>query len=266
MKHRFALYCLTLFSVTLLFLSGCSQQPNPQMQPQQQQQPGAAGTTEQTPSSAAEAAKPGAESGKPVAGATNPTMGKNTATAPMTTPMASEPAPRTATLESGTPIHVMTLETFSTKTNKPGEQFEASLDRPIIQGDWTIAKRGAAVRGIVSESDPGGRVKGVASITLTLTGLKLADGQDIRIVSNEYTVMAKSSKKKDAVKIGIGAGIGAAIGALAGGGKGAAIGTGVGGAAGTGAVLATRGDPAIIDSETSITFRLTSPLKITEKK
>jgi hypothetical protein len=103
-------------------------------------------------------------------------------------------------------------------------------------------------------------------MALKLTSLTLADGREISIETNTHSIAAKTTKKKDATKIGIGAGIGAAIGAIAGGGKGAAIGAGVGGAAGTGATLATRGDSAVIASETLITFELTAPLQVTEKK
>jgi hypothetical protein len=99
-----------------------------------------------------------------------------------------------------------------------------------------------------------------------LTELHTADGQRIPISSGRYVVRAKSTKKKDAAKIGIGAGIGAAIGAIAGGGDGAAKGAGVGAGAGTGVVLATRGDPAVIGSESVIRFELTEAVTITEAK
>jgi hypothetical protein len=77
--------------------------------------------------------------------------------------------------------------------------------------------------------------------------------------------VAKGTKKEDAVKVGVGSGIGAAIGAIAGGGKGAAIGAGVGAGAGTGVVLATKGDPAVIPSESALTFQLKAPLTVARK-
>jgi hypothetical protein len=52
---------------------------------------------------------------------------------------------------------------------------------------------------------------------------------------------------------------------MAGGGKGAAIGAGVGAGAGGGAVLATRARPAELPSETRVTFRLKSPVPLTER-
>jgi hypothetical protein len=122
------------------------------------------------------------------------------------------------------------------------------------------------VVGSVTESDAGGRVKGVASLAVALTRITDRAGSPIEVRTQAVSRTAQSTKKKDALKVGIGAGIGAAIGAIAGGGRGAAIGAGAGGAAGTGMVLATRGDAATIPSETVLTFRLSAPVTVTEKK
>jgi hypothetical protein len=160
---------------------------------------------------------------------------------------------------------VRTTTTISTKTVKDGEPFVATLDEPITVDGKILAGRGAEAQGVVVRSDPGGRVKGVASVSIALKSLRLANGRNVPISTTSFEQLAKSTKKKDAAKVGIGAGVGAAIGAIAGGGKGAAIGAGVGGAAGTGAVLATRGDPAVIPSETALVFTLKAPVEVTQK-
>ena len=175
------------------------------------------------------------------------------------------PPPRVFTLAAGTPISVWTTSTISTKTAKSGDSFTGTLGQPIVDGDWVVAKKGATVSGVVVDADQGGRVKGVASLTLQVNRLTLADGRTIDLETSKISRQAKSTKKKDAVKVGVGAGIGAAIGAIAGGGKGAAIGAGAGGAAGGGYVLATKGDPAVIGSESQLTFRTTSSVKITKR-
>ena len=179
---------------------------------------------------------------------------------------AAPPAPpRVFTMRAGAQISIFTAKELSTKTVKDGDLFTASLARPIVDGDWVVAKRGATVQGVVVNSDPGGRVKGRASMTVKLRSLQLADGRTVDLSTSSYTKEAKGTKKKDAMKIGIGAGIGAAIGAIAGGGKGAAIGAGAGGGAGTGLVLATRGDPAVIPSESQLNFRLQGPITVTKR-
>lgn len=172
------------------------------------------------------------------------------------------PTPRKTTLEAGTALTVRTTNTLSTKTVQSGETFTASLEEPIVDGSRVIAPRGATVYGKVVNADPGGRVKGVASLTVRLTELQTADGQRVAINTDSYGVRARTTKKKDATKVGIASGVGAAIGAIAGGGDGAAKGAGIGAGAGAGAVLATRGDPAVIPSESVITFSLTDPVTL----
>lgn len=192
----------------------------------------------------------------------------STSVAPATpaTPPAAAPAPpRTFALATGYSLSVWTSSEISTKTAQEGDRFEASLANAIIDEDWVIARKGARVEGMVVSANPGGRVSGVASLAVKLTRLTLADGSTIALSTSEFTREAKTTKGKDAAKIGIGAGVGAAIGAIAGGKKGAAIGAGAGGAAGTGAVLATRGDAAVIAAESQITVRLLSGITIAQK-
>ncbi len=152
--------------------------------------------------------------------------------------------------------------TLSTKTAATGQAFSGELAQPLMVDGQLVAARGSRVSGVVADSNPGGRVKGVAHISVRLTEIETGSGAPLKIATNAPQFNARSTKKKDATKIGIGAGIGAAIGALAGGGKGAAIGAGAGGAAGTGVVLATHGDPAVIPVETVVTFSLREPITI----
>lgn len=174
--------------------------------------------------------------------------------------------PKIYTVQAGTAITVRTLTMMSTKSSSTGSSFEASLSTPIEVGGHRIAERGAYVEGVVTESDPGGRVKGRAVIGVTLRRLKTSDGRTINIRTQNLVHEARGTKKKDALRIGIGSGIGAAIGAIAGGGKGAAIGAGAGAAAGAGVTLATRGEAAVIPVETLLTFRLSTPFTVEELK
>jgi hypothetical protein len=161
---------------------------------------------------------------------------------------------------------VFTTSTISTNSNKSGEPFSAVLAKAIVDDDWVIAKQGSRVEGIIVDSDPGGRVKGVASMTLSLRRLTLSDGRTVELDTDTFIQEAKSTKGRDARRTAIGAGVGAAIGAIAGGGSGAAIGAAVGGGTGAAASLATRGDPAELAPETELRFTLNSAISITEKK
>jgi hypothetical protein len=198
---------------------------------------------------------------------TQPAAPPPVAAAPQPAPApAPPPPPRTFTLRAGTPITVFTTSTLSTKSNTSGEAFTAVLAKAIVDDDWVIAKQGGRVEGIIVDSDPGGRVKGVASMTLTLRRLTLADGRTIDLDTSAIVQDAKTTKGKDAAKVGIGAGIGAAIGAIAGGGKGAAIGAAVGGGTGAATSLATRGEQVEFPGESELRFTLSSPITVTETK
>lgn len=208
-----------------------------------------------TDESAAEGeAAPAASSGQARAGGSG-------GGAPRVTPPPPPAAPKVATVDAGTAFRVRTTNTLSTKTVKPGEQFMGSLEEPIAAGNNVVAAKGASVRGTIVESDPGGRVKGLARLAVRVTQIETTDGwKDVS--TGAYAVEAQKSTKKDLTKVAIGTGIGAAIGAIAGGGKGAAVGAGAGAGAGTGAVLATRGDAAEIPSESILSFSLNDPLTI----
>ena len=155
-----------------------------------------------------------------------------------------QPLMKATTLEPGTPVRVRTTNTLSTNSVQTGEAFAATLEEPIVDGTWVIATKGSTVRGVIANADAGGKVKGVASLSVRLTQIQTSDGQNVDIATNAYGVQAKSSKTKDAKKVGIASGAGA--------------GAGAGGAA----VVTTRGDAAVIGSESVITFELTEPVRI----
>jgi hypothetical protein len=158
--------------------------------------------------------------------------------------------PRTVTIPAGTLLAVRLAETVDTERHQSGDSFRANLDAPLVIDGLVIAERGARVEGKVVEAVPAGRVKGVAQLGVQLTRLDSADGQTIELTTATFAKEGDKDLKGDATKVGVAAGIGAAIGAIAGGGKGAAIGAAAGGAAGTGGVMATRGKPATLETET----------------
>ena len=175
---------------------------------------------------------------------------------------APAPPPKPLVLEAGTVVKVRPSHTLSTKTAKTGDGFDAVLEEPLVAGGREVFPKGSMVMGKVVESDPGGRVKGVASLSVALNMLHTPDGKMYDVSTNTVSVDANTSKKKDATKVAVGTAVGAAIGAIAGGGKGAGIGAATGAGAGTAVVLGTRGDPAEIPSESVLQFSLSSPVTI----
>jgi hypothetical protein len=209
-------------------------------------------------------AAPAAAPAKPAAAKPAPTKSEpakvNQAAAP-----AAVPAVKPVVLDAGTAIKVRTTNTLSTKLQKSGDSFEVSLAEPIVVGGKEVVAKNAMLMGRIVDSDPGGRVKGVATMSIELNHLHTADGQMIEISTNNVSVEAATSAKKDAVKVGAATAIGAVIGAVAGGKKGAGIGAATGAGAGTAVVLGTRGDAAEIPAETVLDFSLRSPVTLPAK-
>jgi hypothetical protein len=170
--------------------------------------------------------------------------------------------PREFTLKAGTVIPARTTAEVSTSTMKNGSVFDALLEKDLVVDGTTLAKAGSKVTCIVVTSDPGGRVKGVASMTVAARSIAGVSGTNFNVSTDSYSVDAKSTKGRDVKRTGIATGAGAVIGAIAGGGKGAAIGAGVGAATGVGVNAATRGDAAVIPTETLIEFTLSAPATV----
>jgi hypothetical protein len=157
-------------------------------------------------------------------------------------------------------------EPLSSDRSVPGNTFNGSLVEPVVVDGLVIAERGAHVTGRVLDSQKAGRVSGVSMLELALSSMMTSDGQRISIATDPWTKRGDTSRGADAAKIGAGTALGAAIGAIAGGGTGAAIGAGIGSAGGAGAVLATRGKPVEIPSETVVAFRISYAVTITERR
>ena len=171
-------------------------------------------------------------------------------------------ATRVVTVPAGTVVRIRLVDGVSTKRNRPGDTFQATLEDPLVAEGLVVVEQGANVFGRLVHTQQSGRVSGRAEMALELDRLQTVGGE-VRIASDTMIRQADSSKGKDAVKVGVMAGIGAAIGAIAGGRKGAGVGAAAGGAAGTGTVLASRGKPVEFPPESRLTFRLRAPITVT---
>lgn len=179
---------------------------------------------------------------------------------------APPPEPNRVTIPAGTLIAIRLSESLSSETQTAGQTFQATLAEPLVADGFVIAERGARVEGKVVEAVSAGRVKGVSRLALELTRFNTSDGQRVAVNTEIFGKEGDQARKSDATKVAAGAAVGAALGAIFGGGKGAAIGAGSGAAAGTGVVLATRGKEVVLPAETKLSFKMTTPVTITEKR
>ena len=194
-------------------------------------------------------------------------MAEAAAPAPAPQPPPPPPAPpkpvvKEVTLPAGTVIPIRITETLDSKVAQPNDVFHGSIAGDLgIEGVIAVP-HGSPVMGRIVDAREAAHFKGSALLSIELTQLT-AHGKNITVVTDTFSKEGEARGKNTAEKAGGGAAVGAIIGAIAGGGKGAAIGGLAGGAAGTGVNAATRGQQAVIPTETLINFRLQSPVTVT---
>jgi outer membrane biosynthesis protein TonB len=115
----------------------------------------------------------------PARAALNPPAGTETAPPPPR-------VPHSVTIPAGTLISVRLAETLSSEKNTSGDAFSATLDQPLVIDGFAVAERGARVRGKIVEADRAGRIKGVAMLSLALTSLHTADGQNVDLTTESF--------------------------------------------------------------------------------
>ena len=170
--------------------------------------------------------------------------------------------PSRLTLRAGTFLTVRVDQMLSSDRNKAGDEFSATLTRPLVAGGVVVAQRGEILGGRVADAQKAGRVTGVSRLAVQLTDLTLVDGQQVPIETELTSLTGPTSKARDAGAIVGTSAMGAAVGAAADLGVGAAIGAGAGAIVGTVGVLVTRGHATVIYPESALTFRLSEPITI----
>ncbi|HKT23223.1 MAG TPA: hypothetical protein VJR04_01390 [Terriglobales bacterium] len=169
--------------------------------------------------------------------------------------------PQEVVIPSGTAITVRLQNAVSSATSQPGDQFEATLDQPIVVDGQTVAAEGAHVIGRVVAARHSGRLAHPGYLRIALSSVNV-NGKAVSIQSSSVMVAGASHKRRNFAWIGGGAGGGALIGAIASGGTGALIGSAIGAAGGTSAAYATGKKDVGFGAERRLTFRLTRPVTI----
>jgi hypothetical protein len=163
------------------------------------------------------------------------------------------------TVPQGTLVVVRLATDVSSATAHVGDRVQGFLDQDLAADGRLVAPRGAKVYGVVSEVDAAGKMKGQASLSVTLTDMQIGG----RVISVRTQPLSKTGGTGTGTKKVLGgAALGAAIGAIAGGGEGAAIGAVAGAGAGGIATAASSVKPAVIAAQSPQAFTLAVPLQV----
>jgi hypothetical protein len=186
-----------------------------------------------------------------------------TTTATTTASAATTPPAAVTGVEipAGTTITVRMIDAVDSETAQVGQEFQASLDEPIMVGGKTVVPRNADVVVKLVEDKQAGRLTGRTELTLDLMSLKVG-GRVVDINTQAVTTSSESRTKRTGAIAGGTAALGAIIGGIAGGGRGAAIGAVSGAGAGTAVQVMTKGPTVRIPSETRLTFTLQDAVRL----
>lgn len=81
------------------------------------------------------------------------------------------PAPVQVTVPAGTVITVRMIDSIDSATNRAGEEFQASLEVPVVVGDKVLIQRGADARVRLVQDTSAGHVQGRSEVKLELVSI-----------------------------------------------------------------------------------------------
>ncbi|HEV2298180.1 MAG TPA: hypothetical protein VGR72_06655 [Candidatus Acidoferrales bacterium] len=175
--------------------------------------------------------------------------------------LASAPVFAATTIPAGTAIPIRLNQAVSSKDAKNGQKVAAEVSRDVMVDGKIVIPRGSDAAVHVAEAVPSGRLSTPAKLYLRLDSVTV-HGKVEKLSAHLAGETGKSHKKRNEVGVGGGAAAGAIIGAIAGGGKGAAIGAAAGAGAGTAGAAATGKKDITFAAESTLSFRLRTPLTV----
>ena len=170
-------------------------------------------------------------------------------------------AATTVTIPAGTRLVGELDHTITTEHGRVGETFQLRTVDPLQVGNGTLPAS-MTIRGEVTATEGGGRIKGRPHLTLRFTGLEV-DGHEYPLTADPFRVSGHNDAKESIAEIGGGAVVGGVVGAVAGHAlKGAVIGA----VLGTGVAVATKGNQIVLPAGQKLRVRVAEALTVSYRR
>ena len=168
---------------------------------------------------------------------------------------APQQAGQSVIVPAGTILRVRINQAMDSRHTQPGTPFDGVVLTDVLANGMVAIPRGAPVQGHVSDTQPGGDLRGRGGIALELNQVIL-EGHPYALATQSWSHQGYDKTGQTVgTTAGMGA-VGATIGAIAGGGPGALLGAGIGAIAGLGVSSVSRQGEATVPSEAIVSFRL----------
>ncbi len=164
-------------------------------------------------------------------------------------------APVEMRIPDGVVLRVRLDRAMDTRRNRAGDEFTATLTRPVVAHGVTVVAAETRFRGHVTQAAASGQLQGRAVLALTLDSFS-SHGRVYHVRTSEVERVGKAHRRRNETLIGGGAGLGALAGAIAGGAKGFGIGALAGAGAGAAGAAATGKEEIGIPAEAVMVFRV----------
>jgi len=166
------------------------------------------------------------------------------------------------TMPESTAIAVTLTDSIDTDVHLSGEEFRATVSRPIVVDGHTLFASGAKAKGILNKVVESGHLKTPAELNFTLTAIQDGSGHWVDVGTRTIIEKKASQTNKDVAMIGGGAIVGGIIGKIINKDGSTEIGAAAGAAAGTGVALATGKQDIFHGVGTEVVFFLSQAKQI----
>lgn len=173
---------------------------------------------------------------------------------------APAPAPAALQLASGTKLNTVTMDTITSRTNKPGDQVRVRVAQDVVNAEGaTVIPAGSIVTLAIVEIAPAANKGGTGTLTLsarTVTINGTSYPLTARATDYAFEMRGRGVTGREVAKTGAGAVAGAIVGRVIGGKTGTVVGAVGGAAAGAAVADATQDRDIVVDAGSAMVLTL----------